>query len=502
MRTRYAVEYNALVPAQFKCERTVRWMFTNSSRIYGRNWRVPAIAGAFRLRQPEVLRELDLIHSIEQSGVRIQAVRDERLARLLHHAWSQTEYYHEVLEECGAVRNGKVYLDRFEEIPFLTKGIIRAQGQRLLARTLPKGRTTHQNRSSGTTGDPVHFWQDNVYWDATIATRTYHFGLCGKLLGDREMKVWGSDRDLFQGTIGFKAKLENWLYNRRFEQCFHLPEERIRRIIKHINQWRPTMLWCYRDGIYAIAQYINEHGLQVHSPAAVVAGGSTVYPFIVDAVSRAFGAPTISAYGSREIGAAACECQAREGHHIAAQSHVLEVIGADERPVMEQDGELAVTPLLNYAMPFIRYRIGDRGRLTGRICSCGRKFPLMDSLSGRVREALTNSKGEHVDSSFITYVLTFMADRGFLRQFQVIQEEDGSITINVVPEPGATLDTHAADLQQVIDKIQFVMGRDCPVRFVCVEEIPFDASGKYPYVICRHRTTRTTRSNLSVLDPA
>jgi phenylacetate-CoA ligase len=465
-------------------------MFTHSTRTYGRNWRAPVLWGTFRFLKPEVLRELDLIHSIEQSSAKIQAIHEDRLERLLHHAWSQTEYYHDVLEDCGAVRNGKVDLDRFDEIPFLTKSIIREQSHRLLARTLPKGRSIHANRSSGTTGDPVHFWQDNVYWDVTIATRTYHFGLCGKFLGDREMKIWGSEHDLFQGTIGFKSKLENWLYNRRFEQCFHLPEDRILRIIKHINQWRPTMIWCYRDGIYAIAQYIKEHRLKVHSPAAVVSGGSTVYPFIVEAVSKAFGAPTLSAYGSREIGAAACECQAREGHHIAAQSHVLEVIGADERPVMDQEGELAITPLLNYAMPFIRYRIGDRGRLTMRFCSCGCKFPLMDSLTGRIREALTNSKGEHVDSGFIIYVLTYMADRGYMRQFQVIQEEDGSITINVVPEPGATLEAHAADLQQVTDKIQFVMGRDCPVRFVRVEEIPFDTSGKYPYVICRRPARR------------
>jgi phenylacetate-CoA ligase len=477
-------------------------MLTNSSQIFGRNWRAPVIWSAFRFRQPEVLRELDLIRSIEQSSAKIQAVREERLERLLHHAWSQTEYYHDVLESCGAVRNGKVDLGRFDEIPFLTKSIIRAQSQRLLARALPKGRSTHANRSSGTTGDPVHFWQDNVYWDVTVATRIYHFGLCGKLLGERELKIWGSERDLFKGTIGIKAKAENWLYNRRLEQCFHLPEDRILRIIKHINQWRPAMLWCYRDGIYAIAQFINEHQLKVHSPAAVVLGGSTVYPFVVETVGKAFGAPNISAYGSREIGAAACECRVREGHHIAAQSHVIEAIGTNERPVVDEEGELAITSLLNYAMPFIRYRIGDRGRLSTRLCSCGRKFPLMDSLSGRVQEALTNSKGEHVDGGFIRYVLTFMAERGYMRQFQVIQEEDGSITVNVVLEPGTTLEAHAADIRQVTDKMQVVMGRECPVRFVRVEEIALDPSGKYPYVISRRPARRMMQPDLAARDRA
>jgi phenylacetate-CoA ligase len=308
------------------------------------------------------------------------------------------------------------------------------------------------------------------------------------------MKLWGSDRDLYEGSIGFKAKLENWVYNRKFEQCFHLPEDRIVRIIKHINEWRPKMLWCYRDGAYAVAKYINHHHLNVRSPAALVLGGATVYPFIADAVTKAFRAPVISAYGSREMGAGACECLAREGHHIAAQSLLIEAIGPDERPIMEGDGDLAITPLLNYAMPFIRYRIGDRGRLTQRLCSCGRQFPLLDALTGRVMEVMFNSKGEHVDSGFFMYVLTYLAERGYIRQFQIIQEADGSVTINVVPESSTTLEAHAADLQHLTDKIQVVMGQDCPVRFVRVEDIPLNASGKYPYVISRHPACQPTEA--------
>jgi phenylacetate-CoA ligase len=443
------------------------------------------IRAALRLQHPEVLRELELIRSIERSSVKIGGVRDQRLEHLLHHAWSETDYYREVLESCGVVREGKVKLDRFSDIPFLTKDIIRSQGPRLIARTLPNGRKAHENRTGGTTGQPVNFMQDNIYWDVTIATRTYHFSLAGKALGDREMKVWGSDRDIFEGSIGLKAKLQNWIYNRKFEQCFHLPEDRILRIIQDINDWRPKMLWCYRDGIHAIAKYVNEHQLKVESPGAVVLGGATVYPFIVDDITKAFRAPVISAYGSREVGAAACECLAHEGHHIAAQSHVIEAIAPDGRPVLEREGDLAVTPLMNYAMPFIRYRIGDRGRLTERSCSCGRQFPLLDALSGRVMEAMTNSKGEHVDSGFLMFVLTYMAQRGYLRQFQIIQEEDGSLMINVVLENGMSLAAHSGDLQYVKEKLQVVMGRDCEVRFRAVDDIPTNASGKYPYVINR-----------------
>src|SRR5476651_1419374 len=85
----------------------------NRNAALDRNWRAPIIRAAFRLQNPGVLRELEVIQSVELSPVKLQAVRQARLEQLLHHAWSHTDYYREVLEACGAVRSGKVNLERF-----------------------------------------------------------------------------------------------------------------------------------------------------------------------------------------------------------------------------------------------------------------------------------------------------------------------------------------------------------------------------------------------------
>jgi len=327
--------------------------------------------------------------------------------------------------------------------------------------------------------------QDNVYWDVTIATRTYHFSLGGKHLGEREMKIWGSERDLLDGTIGMKAKFENWVYNRRFEQCFYLPEEKIQGILKSINSWKPKMLWCYRDGIYAIARFVNKHGIRMHSPAVIISGGASLYPFMAEAIEKAFGSPAISAYGSRELGAAACQCAEHKGMHIASNAHLIEAIGADGRPVLDQDGELAITPLMNYAMPMIRYRIGDRGQVTKRPCQCGRGFPLLDKLSGRTIESLVNQRGEHVDPMYFIHLLGVMNQSEDVAKFQVIQEPEGSITINLVARTGVLENQVHVDFDAIRDNIRRVMGPECGVRFTFVSDIPLTVSGKYPYVIRR-----------------
>jgi phenylacetate-CoA ligase len=449
------------------------------------NWRKPAILSLMRLSGSGVPRELALITEIEKSPERIAGVQRMRLAGLLRHAWEQVPYYRDVLESCGAVRDGRVDLDRFTDIPFLTKDIIRVEGDRLRAKALPQGRKAYPNASGGSTGEPVRFWQDSGYWDTTIAVRTYHFSTVGKQLGEREMKIWGNERDLFEGTLGWKATLQNWAYNRRFEQCWHLPEAQILKILRDIDGWKPSLLWCYRDGIDAVAKYVVEHGLHPHAPAAVVLGGATVYPYMAEVIERAFRAPAISAYGSREVGAVACQCLERAGHHIATHANVVETIDGVGRPVVGRDGELVITPLSNFAMPFLRYRIGDRGRLTDGRCACGRGFPLLESLSGRMVEVLLNAKGEQVDPIYFIQLLAVIFNRGFFRKFQVVQDEGGALTLNVVLEAGATREVARPNLDEVVDKIRLVMGAGFPVEVKFVEDIPLSPSGKHPYVVRR-----------------
>jgi phenylacetate-CoA ligase len=450
------------------------------------NWRRPVLRSLLRIHKPQVLRELELIESIERkSPEAVRAVQEERLGHLLHHAWRHTEYYREVLEACGAVRSGRVNLDRFADIPFLTKDIIRTQRDRLRACELPRGRKAYWNRSGGSTGAPLEFYQDSGYWASTIANRTYHFSLAGKQLGERELKVWGHEGDLYSGTLGWRSVAENWLYNRRFQQCWHLPEERIRRIIAEINDWRPKLMWCYRDGIDGVARYVNRHHLAVHSPQAIILGGATVHDFIAQTISRAFKAPVLSAYGSREIGAAACQCLLGQGHHIAAQSHVIEAVDDDGMAVFDRDAELVVTPLQNYAMPFIRYRIGDRGILSRGRCACGRSFPLLDAITGRVVEVIYNARGDQIDPIFFIWIMSEKLDRPRMRKAQIVQEEDGSITLNLVLDSGAATQEVMGDLTDVAPRIKAVMGSDCEVRIAFVDEIPLTSSGKHPYIVSR-----------------
>jgi phenylacetate-CoA ligase len=463
------------------------------------NWRRRILVPALRALRPVSHRELKLLRDLEwKSSDEIRKVQEGRLVSLLQHAWAQTDYYREVLDDCGAVRNGVVDLGRFEQIPFLTKDIIRREGVRLRAKKLPGGRTAYLNRTGGSSGEPIEYWQDNYYWDVNVGTKIYHFEVLGKRLGEPELKIWGSDRDLLRETSTQKARLQNFLYNRRICTCSRLTDRDIMGIVDEINRFRPRLIWGYIDGLYTVARYVNHRGLKVHAPAAVFGGGGTLFPQMGESIRAAFGAPAINFYGSREMGDVACECAETAGLHISSHSHKVEVVDHDGRPVVERDGELILTSLHNYAMPFIRYQIGDRGQLTERSCRCRRSFPLLESVAGRGMESFVTRDGAIVSPTYLITAVGTLGSPNLVKKIQFVQDDYSKITVRIVPAEQTDEPNLSRHLKKIALQIQAVMGSDCSVAFERVPEIPPTRSGKYLYTVCRLELSSNLRPSTAL----
>jgi phenylacetate-CoA ligase len=97
------------------------------------------------------------------------------------------------------------------------------------------------------------------------------------------------------------------------------------------------------------------------------------------------GSPIRDIYGSNEFNLLAWECPAGQGtYHVCDDAVVLEVLGPDGKPVEAgQSGEVVITGLHSFAMPFIRYRIGDLAVKGPDRCPCGSPFSTLLEIQGR-----------------------------------------------------------------------------------------------------------------------
>lgn len=450
------------------------------------NWRKPLVHLLLVASRSSVPRELRFARSVERSSpAEVRDIQRHLLRRLLLHAWRETDYYREVLSDCRAVRNGKVDLERFDEIPVLTKDLLQSEGSRLKARALPDGRKAFLNRTGGSTGQPCEFWQDDYYDAVNVADKLYHFETFGKVVGELELKVWGSRRDLIRDSHGWVTGVKNFLYNRKVESCERLSENRILEIVAVINRFRPKLIWGYVDGLYAVSDYVVRNNTPLHSPAAVFCAGGTFYPHMERAIEQAFGCPAVNYYGSREMGAVACHCEKKEGLHVTSHSHLVEVVSEGGRPLLNEEGNIVITSLTNYAMPLLRYWTGDRGRMSAKTCPCGRGTPLLTSVSGRGMESFVKANGEIVSPIYLITSIGVGIEGGFVKKFQLVQEDYHLVTLKVVANPEVDRRAVEENLARVAEQIRKLLGEGCAVSVQFVDDIPHSPSGKYLSTVCR-----------------
>jgi phenylacetate-CoA ligase len=408
----------------------------------------------------------------------IEECQTRRLQELLLHCHQHVPYYRKVLEESGVARDGKVHLDRFRDIPLLGKDTIRENREDLISDDRGRRRTYH-NTSGGSTGEPVDLLQDNIYKSMNWATVLFYNHVLGKELGDREVKLWGSERDILRGSLGTKARIENFLYNRLLLNSFRMTPVTFREYVEKINRFHPKSIWAYVDSILELARFVDNEGLTVLPVPVTIVTAGTLTPEIREYVERRMGTSVYNQYGSREVGPIAAECGAKTGLHLFEWSQYVEVVDPGGKPVAPgETGEVVITLFSNRSMPLVRYRIGDTAVQTDRICTCGRNTRLLAAVTGRLTDYFVRRDGTLVHGEYFTHIFYH---RGWARRFQVVQEEYDRIVNNIeVREPPGK-----AEEKEDERLIRAAMGSSCQVEFQYVDRIEPSVSGKYLYTLSK-----------------
>ena len=413
------------------------------------------------------------------------AMQQQRIKNLLLHAYYHVPYYQEVLKRSGVIDSaGAVDLNSFGQIPLLEKDTIRKRFEDLKSDDLIQ-RKWYKNSSGGSTGEPVTLIQDKEFNEWVKAIKMLNDIWSGYSISEKKIKFWGSERDIFVGRETSKTMIIRWLMNLTWLNAFRMTPEDMLGFVHKINALKPIQILAYVESIYELSRFIEREGLRIHSPRAIMTSAGPLFPHIRETVERVFQAPVFNRYGSREVGDIACECEQHSGLHVCIPTHYLEVLRADGSPANTGEiGEIVITCLHNYAMPLIRYRIGDMGILANRPCACGRNWPLLKEVSGRVTDVFLKNDGSQVHGEYFTHLFYF---HDWIKKFQVIQEDLQGIRVKIVPREWGDNFHHsyAREIKTINEKILLVMGQESRVNFEFVEDIPPTPSGKYRYTISK-----------------
>jgi phenylacetate-CoA ligase len=395
---------------------------------------------------------------------------------VLEHCRQWVPYYSKLLGNTPLGRDEEP-LERLGTLPLMTKDIIRTRLEELTSRDLQR-RRWYYNTSGGSTGEPVKFIQDADYRDRSAAITFLFSSWAGCGPTDPEVRLWGSERDIFAGSAGWRNRVVNRLKRTRMLNAFRMTPTTMREYIDVLNRTRPKLVVAYAQAIYELAQFAARSGLRVQPQQAILTSAGTLHRFMRELIEQTFGCSVFNRYGSREVGDIACECEAHDGLHVAPWGTYVEVVNENGARVRDgEEGEICVTSLTNYAMPLIRYRIGDRGALSTRDCACGRRGQLLERVSGRTVDTFRAADGTLIDGEYFTHLLYF---RPWVTRFQVIQREYTRIEFKIIGDEDRCTQ---AELAEIAAKSRLLLGPECNVDIQFVSDIAPSNSGKYRYTI-------------------
>ncbi len=410
------------------------------------------------------IRQLERWERLDSPG--FARLRAARLARTLGYAKAHVPLYGE--GEWREALHGRT-LD-LRAWPVLTRETLQTRFADLLAR--PPIRGTAYRTTSGSTGQPLRVATDPA--GAAWAWAGDYRGLLwyGIRMGDRSVSL----RPRTEGSWA------EWVRNRYAVPATDLSDERLAAAVRHLQTGKPRYVWGYTSAVVELARHARL--LLPNAPRPLVpyakVFGEMLYPFQRRQIEEGLGARVISTYGCNETGTAGYECPAGS-LHIFADHIEVEIMRDGERVEPGEMGDIVLTCTTNRAMPLIRYRVGDRGRLLPDPCVCGRHHPVLADIEGRVGDLLLTAGGERVHGTAALGQVLKQALRDIPATAiaRVLFEQHDRLTWTALVQPGPGFDDGAA--RALVDGVRAKFGAECRVTVQTVTEIPREPSGKFRF---------------------
>ena len=261
------------------------------------------------------------------------------------------------------------------------------------------------------------------------------------------------------------------------------PVDPLENAMQTLLQYRPDVLYGYASYLTILAKAVRERGLRGVHPRLIFSHSELLDEEARGFINSVFGTETFDTYGSVEFIRLAWECPEHAGYHMDSDVYVMEFMQDGDHVSPGEKGEILVSSLHGYAMPFIRYDIGDVGVPISDKCPCGRGLPLMGSVEGRADDFIILANGKMVSPRSVAVAVNEVIPMG-VTQYRIIQETMNSIRIELVKEEPFPENTVA----QLIKEVKKALDTGVHVRVEVVNHIPTGKRGKIRKVVSKVQT--------------
>lgn len=400
-----------------------------------------------------------------------KSIIDRRLADILRYAKENTAFYSSVKGNTLAdfpVINKQTILEDYSAFVIPTEKIPGQIGD------------VHIQKTSGSTGTPFQVYQDTNCRTRRIAT----IKMANDLIGFHS----------FDPMMHLRAIKHYWTFEGDFiwraDLCIlyadnsNLTDERVKSYIDAINQYKIRFVRGYMTTLDTLTRYSVDHNYPLKTKPTFISVGELLLESLRLRIIK-MGCQIISQYGNEENGIFGQSEINGSGSDITLYraNCIFEILKFDsDEPVGDNElGRIVITDFTNYAMPMIRYEIGDCAMI-GRISSDGEILSIKN-LIGRKTDMIFRTDGSPID--FHNSIPACIFNNSFVKQWQFIQKDKKVYELRLCINNDCVRDEE----KHYVKLIKEILGDDAIINVYYPNEIPVLSSGKRKIVIQEYKKT-------------
>jgi phenylacetate-CoA ligase len=419
---------------------------------------------------------LALLHQLDQSqwlpAERLEAEQLRQLDALLRHAWETVPFYR---QSWASSYDGSMALslEKFAGLPTLTRLALQESYEALKSRSFPgaHGRAA-ESRSSGSTGMPVRILKTEItglFWNAlTLRDHVWHGRDLSRKLAVIRRKTGGRAPNWGAATAGLVHTGECVMRD---------VDTDVEAQLDWLVSEQPGYLLTYPSLAAELAKASLRRGVRLPGLLEVRTLAEGLGPDVRALCREAWGVALVDFYSAEEVGYIALQCPRHEHYHVQAESLLVEVLDERGEPCLPgQVGRVVVTDLHNFALPLIRYDIGDYAEV-GAPCDCGRGLPVLSRIAGRVRNMLVTAGGKRFWPP--------LGSRKFIEVAPVLQHQIAQKDYDLLEARLVTAQLLDASQEERLRQM-ILAGMPAGMRLVFryCDSIPRGAGGKFEDFVC------------------
>jgi len=396
---------------------------------------------------------IDLLKTQYWSFENLRDLQTERMRYIVRYAYNNIKGYNELYNKYGISIDSISELEDLERLPVVTRADLQEYDK-----WINKEQVFTNMRTGGSTGEPL------IYHECIEAK---------EMRAQKHNRGWlwsGYNQSTDRRAIVCSARGSTGKGSQILNIDGGVEKKDIKGVLDKIKDFDPVQIRAYVSTALILARWITKNNYYIEIPSINLIA-EQLYPEDRITIEEAFLGDVFEEYVCCDGGSSAWDCENKSGMHETMERAIIE---------NDKDGNMIVTDLWNKASPFIRYINGDKIKRLDKPCSCGRQLPLI-RVQGRDNDIIKLPSGSY-SPSFILHHISHAktSENKFLdyKAFQIIQEDEESLIVNITKGAGYT----ELDEETLLDVVYNI----CKTAFIkinYVDSLEKSISGKLKFII-------------------